>query len=268
MSNPLCVLSLGAGVQSTTLALMASTSTGEMPPPTCAIFADTQAEPKGVYQHLDWLTTQLSFPIYRVTAGNLETAILNGTTTRRFASVPFYTTSDNKRGGMLRRQCTREYKVAPITKKLRELLRAVKYQRLPIGSVELWIGISLDEIIRMKPNRERWITNRWPLVERRMTRQGCITWLQTHGFPIPQKSACVFCPYHDNAFYREHKAKNSEEWQRAVNVDEAIRHGLPGVHQSAFVHRSLQPLAVAPLEKPNQGQQELFGNECEGMCGV
>lgn len=45
------VLSLGAGVQSTTLALMAAH--GEIEPPDCAIFADTQWEPAEVYAHLN-----------------------------------------------------------------------------------------------------------------------------------------------------------------------------------------------------------------------
>ena len=55
------VLSLGAGVQSSTMALMAAK--GEITPmPDCAIFADTQAEPQSVYDYLDWLEKQLPFP--------------------------------------------------------------------------------------------------------------------------------------------------------------------------------------------------------------
>jgi 3'-phosphoadenosine 5'-phosphosulfate sulfotransferase (PAPS reductase)/FAD synthetase len=45
------VISLGAGVQSTALALMAAN--GEIGPmPDCAIFADTGWEPEAVYSHL------------------------------------------------------------------------------------------------------------------------------------------------------------------------------------------------------------------------
>jgi hypothetical protein len=54
MSEPIHILSLGAGVQSSTLALMAAA--GEVTPmPTAAIFADTQDEPASVYRWLDWL---------------------------------------------------------------------------------------------------------------------------------------------------------------------------------------------------------------------
>ena len=70
-TDPMHILSLGAGVQSSTLALMAAK--GEVGPmPMAAIFSDTQAEPKEVYDWLDWLEKQLPYPVYRVTAGNLE----------------------------------------------------------------------------------------------------------------------------------------------------------------------------------------------------
>lgn len=71
--KPLHVISLGAGVQSSAMALMAAR--GEITPmPVAAIFADTQAEPQGVYTWLDWLEKQLPFPIYRVSKGNLAKA--------------------------------------------------------------------------------------------------------------------------------------------------------------------------------------------------
>src|SRR5687767_3560347 len=59
------MISLGAGVQSSTMALMAAH--GEITPmPAAAIFADTGNEPAGVYRWLEWLTTQLPFPVNRV----------------------------------------------------------------------------------------------------------------------------------------------------------------------------------------------------------
>tara|TARA_Y100000310_G_C20434133_1_gene692906 strand:+ start:47 stop:319 length:273 start_codon:yes stop_codon:yes gene_type:complete len=64
------IISLGAGVQSSTMALMAAK--GEITPmPDGAIFADTQWEPNHVYKWLDFIEKNVPFPIYRVTAGNL-----------------------------------------------------------------------------------------------------------------------------------------------------------------------------------------------------
>lgn len=53
------VVSLGAGVQSTVLLLMAAKrEIGPMPD--CAIFADTQFEPPAIYEHLAWLSDEVN----------------------------------------------------------------------------------------------------------------------------------------------------------------------------------------------------------------
>src|SRR5271169_3696832 len=103
MSEPIHILSLGAGVQSSTMALMAAC--GEITPmPVAAIFADTQDEPQSVYTWLDWLEKQLPFPVHRVTRGRLSTRALEMRTTkdgRKFTKtdIPFFTLSaDNQIG--------------------------------------------------------------------------------------------------------------------------------------------------------------------------
>lgn len=263
------VLSLGAGVQSSTLALMFAR--GALPgTPDCAIFADTGAEPGGVYSWLSWLETQLPFPIYRVMhREGLRVALDRALAGGRFASVPFYTEADTKRGvGMLRRQCTSEYKVQPITKKLRELLGLKFRQRAPktIAVIE-YIGISLDEAHRMKPSRECWIEHRWPLIDAGMSRADCLAWLAEAGFPTPPKSACALCPYHDDTQWLDLKEREPAAWQEALEVDRLIRNGLPGTKQRLFLHESLKPLAEVALTR-NVDPGRKFGNECEGMCGV
>ena len=124
-NEPLHIISLGAGVQSSVMALMAAR--GELEPmPDAAIFADTQFEPKGVYLHLDWLEKQLPFPTYRVTAGDIRADHLAARNSdQRVASMPLFTQS----GGMGMRQCTREYKIDPVRKKLRELIGLKPRQR-------------------------------------------------------------------------------------------------------------------------------------------
>ena len=58
--------------------------------------------------------------------------------------------------------------------KIRELLGLRPRQRVPAGTtVEMWLGISTDEAIRMKDSRDRWITNRYPLIEVGMSRRDC-----------------------------------------------------------------------------------------------
>lgn len=265
------VLSLGAGVQSTTMALMAAR--GEIGPmPDCAIFADTGAEPRAVYRHLDWLEAQLPFPIHRVSAGNLRDEIVGAMkgSNRMDARPPFFTNGE----GMLRRQCTQDYKILPIVKKVRELLGLKKGQRGPRTPVaEQWLGISTDEAIRMKPSRLAYIQHRWPLIEQGINRQKCLQWCAERQYPRPPKSACTFCPYHSNAQWRDLRDNDPEAWAEAVMIDETIRPGMPGPRRPAdaawYVHRSMKPLTEVDLRTDAEiGQGDLFGNECEGMCGV
>lgn len=269
------VLSLGAGVQSTTLALMAARGLiGPMPD--CAIFADTQAEPQGVYDHLDWLERELPFPVYRVTAGDLTADILRdeNTTGQRFASLPLHFRNADGTAGFGRRQCTKEYKIEPIERKVRELIGLKFRQRAPkVATVEQWIGISTDEIQRVKDSRTRWIRHRWPLVEARLDRQACRSWFAEH-YPgrTLAKSACCYCPFRSNAAWAEIRA-DGPSWAMAVKVDNALRAGslvARGMRSIPYVHRSLMPLEdVVFTDAPDDLFDPLgFANECEGMCGV
>ncbi len=267
------VLSLGAGVQSTTLALMAAHGViGPMPD--CAIFADTGWEPAAVYEHLAWLRSHnvLPFPVHIVSAGNMREGLLKAARGQRWASIPAFTRTV-KRGhfevGMIRRQCTTEFKIVPIRRKVRELAGLTRRRSPPYPMAEQWIGISLDEVIRMKPSRESWQVNRWPLIEKRMTRQDCIAWLKRHEYPIPPKSSCIGCPYHSDSMWRDMRDRDPTAWSDAVTVDAALRTGVRGVRGEMFLHRTTIPLAEVDLTTAaDAGQSDLFGDECEGMCGV
>ena len=255
------VLSLGAGVQSTTLALMAAKGElGEMPD--CAIFADTGWEPQSVYKHLEKLANFLPFPVHVVSAGNIRENLINGVNARgkQFDDVPWFQIKPDGKKSMGKRQCTADYKIRPIQIKVVELMGGKR----PKGGCEMWIGISMDEIIRMKPSRVQYIQNRWPLIEKGMSRQDCIKWMASNGWTAP-KSSCIGCPFHSDAMWRELSA---EEFKDAVYIDKIIR-SRPGKNTKQYMHRSMKPLDEVDFRTPfEKGQDDLFGNECEGMCGV
>jgi len=266
----LVVISLGAGVQSSVMAIMAAK--GEFPKPDCAIFADTGYEPKKVYAYLEFLKKILPYPIYVVSKGNIKKDMLdsidNGT---RFPTAPFFTQAEiTGKKGMLRRQCTADYKIVPIRKKIRELC-GVKYgKHFPKDKyVEQWIGISTDEIQRMKPARDKYILNRHPLIEAKMSRQDCIDYLKKENIPLPEKSACIVCPYHNDAYWHFMKTERQEEFADAVEFDKNIRTGSRNVRDKLYLHRSCKPLDEVEFnKKENDKQLDMFNNECEGMCGV
>ncbi|WP_431935771.1 hypothetical protein [Micromonospora sp. RP3T] len=312
MTRPdLRLLSLGAGVQSTTLALMATD--GTLPGLDGAIFADTGWEPRKVYEHLARLEKVLNaagIPLYRVSAGNLRADSIDPA--HRYASVPYFVLGptgscprcqgtghitleavpdggrellpgeepmwtvpagaiepagadtavcpackgSTKALGMGRRQCTHEYKVVPINRKNRELLGAAApdFRRVPKGRVvEQWIGFSTDEIGRVNDkDRVSYVRKRYPLLDLGMSRKDCQRWLTERGWGDTAKSACIGCPFHGNAQWRELRDNHPDEFADAVAFDEAIRkggaRGLP-LDGEAFLHRSRVPLAVAPIDR-------------------
>lgn len=256
------VLSLGAGVQSTTLALAAAR--GDVGPmPDCAIFADTGWEPRAVYEHLDRLRGRLPFPVHIVSAGSLrDAAVAPQQASDRFA-VPFHTRLADGSTGIGKRQCTKNFKLAPIRKKVRELLGQA---RPAPDAVEQWVGISMDEASRMKPAHARYIHNRWPVIEADMTRRQCVTWMAERQESAP-RSACRGCPFKGNAEWRDMRDNSPDEWEETCAEDDAIRHLGPTPGAQQFMHRSCVRLADAPIDAPDSGQFG-FDMHCEGMCGV
>ncbi len=251
------VLSLGAGVQSSTLLLMAVE--GELQIDR-AIFADTQWEPKAVY---DWLETLMplaekaGIPVDVVTGGNLRADAVGP---RRFASIPLHVLNRDGSPGMLRRQCTKEYKVRPVQRRIRELGATAK------KPVTILIGISRDEAQRMAPSRVKYAVHEYPLVDRRMTRTDCLRWVADHGYGKPPKSACIGCPFMDDRRWRDLKDNHPAEWADAVDFDATVR-TMTRIDGSAYLHRSLMPLPMVDLRTPqDRGQMEMFeGGECDGF---
>jgi hypothetical protein len=255
VSRPdILALSLGAGVQSTTLALLACE--GGLPKPDVAIFADTGWEPKHVYDHLDRLTIELDragIELIRVSNGDLRQDAIDPA--HRYASVPYFVKNPDGSDGMGRRQCTAEYKLTPIKRKLRELLGAKppEYLRVPKGQLaEQWIGFSTDEIGRVSDKHGvLYLRSRYPLLDLGMSRKDCYRWLTDRGWENTAKSACIGCPFHGNREWRELRDERPAEWADAVEFDRQIRkggsRGLP-LNGEAFLHRSRIPLDLAPID--------------------
>lgn len=280
MKNEYHILNLGAGVQSTALALLFAE--GRLTPSLdAAIFADTQEEPEAVYTHLNWLIPQLPFPVVIRSAGKLGDHLLEGTNSSggRFAPIPAFTLRPDGTEGRTRRQCTSEYKIQVVERAIRrDVLGLLPRKRIPKDVViHQYIGISLDEagrMLRMKKRQQGkptpWAKYHWPLIETLgWTRKECRDYLATKVPHRVPRSACSFCPYHSNEEWARMKLENGPEWRRAVEIDAALR--IPGnvvnrnLNQQLFLHRSCKPIWEIDFTKA-KGDIEMAG-ECEGMCG-
>ena len=255
-------ISLGAGVQSSTMALMAKHGLIK-PMPDFAIFADTQSEPKSVYDWLDYLETELPFPVKRLTKGNLGDY---ATTVRKSKNgnywtggwPPVFAIGDSGKPSPMMRQCTQEFKINVIVSHLRKYKPTVQ-----------WIGISLDEAHRMKPSRESFIENRWPLIELRMKREDCLNWMEKNNYPRPPRSACVFCPYQSDREWLRLKNEEPDDFAKAILFERKINVAKSqiGFYGDVRLHKSMKWIDEVEFDK-HKNQIDMFGNECEGMCGV
>lgn len=269
------IISLGAGVQSSTMALMAAA--GKITPmPEAAVFADTQSEPRSVYEWLDWLEPQLPFPVYRVTKGNLRADTLRVHVSkkdgRRWAKtlVPAFTLNpDGTKGKLPFRACTMDYKIGPIVKKVKALVGAKRAEKRLL--VTQWIGISIDEAHRMKDSRVPWSVHRYPLIDLGMSREDCLQWMKDQNHPVPPRSACTFCPYHSDTEWNRLKFQEPEAFADAVAFEwefQRTKEGTDNFKSIPFLHASRKPLDTVDFGTDPELDRDLWGEECEGMCGI
>lgn len=245
--------------------------------PDLAIFADTGWEPQAVYENVEWLSSELSYPVVNVTNGrSLRDDVFAGvnTTGKPGVEIPAFVASSNGHGaGMNPRQCTQDYKIAPIRREIRRHLGFAPRTRIALAtSVELWLGITIDEAERMKSSWERWIVNRYPLVEANISRNDCLEWF-ANEYPdrtLP-RSACIGCPYHSDAEWHAMRENAPDSFADAVAADAALRDATHNAvrmfRNSLFLHRRRVPLAEA-VSAGDRDDGGHWGNECAGICGV
>lgn len=273
------ILSLGAGVQSTVLALMSAR--GDLPKLNAAIFADTGWESRRVYDHVDWLEERLPFPIIRVkrkgpNLGDSWTGVVDGSIPRSGSSLPGFFMSP---AGMSPFQCSKEFKTRVVNREVVKLLGVEEGKRASFKTpvVEMWLGMDYDEGDRLKDNEKGYICNRWPLFELAMRRRDCLRWMEERQYPRPPRSACIFCPFRSDAEWYDLQTESPDDFIVASAFDKSIRPGWPGMKGEAFLHRSLKPLDEIDFSPP----ADLFSiagtaatgdwglkQECDGACGT
>lgn len=275
LADPLIrVLSLGMGLQSVTLALMSAV--GELPTLDAAIFADTGDEKRATYAYLDHLRPLLPFPVIVArrpgpTLGDYQLATVGMEKPGR-SLIPYHTRDLSGTESMLPKQCNSDWKKRVVHREIARLVRERSgVDRLPAAPVvEEWLGMTRDELTRISTSEKRYIHHRYPLVEepRRFVRGQCTKWLLDHGFRVPPRSACKFCPFQSNEEWRDMRDNHPRDFAEAIEFDEATRVPHLGFEGEAFIHRRRVPLSQADLSTPEDfGQTSAFG--CgEGICGT
>lgn len=265
------VLSFGAGTQSTAMLLMALKGEINGVIPDYIVFSDTGWEPKNIYDWVEKINTyikkEFGREIIMTNGGSIRDDLIRASEhDERMASLPFFVKKSDGSTGMVMRQCTDQYKIQPVKKKIRELLGYKPRQRVK-EVVHMWKGISTDEIQRVKPIADKWIEAEHPLIDViQMNRSNCIAYVEREGLGTPVKSSCIGCPFHDDVTWREMKLHDPVSFEDAVLLDKKIRK-MPKLDGEVYLHRSCKPLDEIDFNT-DQMDFDDFINECEGFCGV
>lgn len=245
LPSPLRVLSFGGGVN--TIALMVLLIR-EGAPLDEVIFADTGGETPETYRAVE--SAEAFFA---------ERGIPFRTVGTRMKGGDLYATAQRRRviPSVKWRWCTRDFKVRPI----------YAYYRSLGVPVEQYVGIAYDEIHRMKDSKVSFVTNLYPLVDRKITRAACVQIIEEAGLPVPEKSGCYFCPFNSMNRWRWLLDAHPDLFERAVRLEEGSKH-FPRQRLTDQVYRNREAITLSGLrDRLRAGERVVVLNEAEASCG-
>lgn len=233
------VWSCGGGLQSAAIAALMVR--GELEKPGFAVMADTGRERETTWR---FVRETLSPALASI---GLELHIVP----HSYATVDIFSGADGDTiimpmhssvGGILPKYCSNEWKTRPIQRWLREQ---------GITDEIYWIGFSTDEIERCRVSGHR-----YPLIEKRMSRNDCAALCASMGWK-PMRSSCWMCPYMGR---HEWESLTEADFHKAVALEVELQQHDPHV----WFHSSKRPLSERPW---NDGQTDLFDQGCDsGHC--
>jgi hypothetical protein len=220
MSKPI-IWSYGGGVQSIALAILIAE--GRLPIPDRVVFADTMGEMTEVWDymcnHVEPLLGKVGCKIEIASHGLAKVDFYRTSKAgKRKLLIPAYT-----RAGKLPIYCSKEWKTLVVR-------RHIGGAKAYTNGVIMWLGMSVDEIHRLKPADAGWIEHHWPLCDMpkgarygiRMNRVECRQLILDYGLPDPPRSACVWCPNLDIHQIRRMKEYSPQDFNRAIEVGKMI----------------------------------------------
>ena len=274
------ILSCGAGMQSSALHLMSCENAlakirGEppvwpqVPIYDISIFCDLGFEPPWVKKQVEFLANaghSCGVPLV-ILDSPLYTDFMENFGERRTISIPWWTIKEDGHKSKMPRNCTIDYKVELISKYVRwELLGYKKGQRLrdeDKKAHEMHMGFSAEESRRCKESPNPMFVNKFPLVEMGLTRADNFAYIKDVWGLETKASACSFCPFHKNYFFKFLRENEPEQYAQVVGVDELLRdkNPKPPMDSDLFISRSRKRLMDLTDEDCNDA-------ECFEYCGM
>lgn len=262
------ILSCGAGMQSTALALMSCENKmkrivhKEVPIYDAVIFCDLGLEPYWVKEQVEFIKNaceNAEIPFYEIES-NLYQDYMNNFGRGHVSSIPFWSVDENGKKAKMHRHCTLDYKIALIEKFLKyNLLGYKKYQRLKkedIQAHEMHIGFSYEERKRISQDYSKLFVKKYPLIDMKWERAESYKYiLEVWGLDT-KASACNFCPFHKNYFFMHLKENSKEDYDKTVAFDRMIGDMQPNtaIRSKIYISRSRKRIEDLLPEECNDAE--------------
>lgn len=238
------ILSFGGGVNTVALMILLLR---DREPLDEAVFADTGGEVPETYHYVEFAKNYLAdHGVPFQTVSNINGHDLYGTAWRRRV-IP----------SAVWRWSTRDYKVRPIH----------RYYRSLEAHINQYVGIAYDEVERMKDSGVPYVTNLYPLVDRKISRAGCIEVIEEAGLAVPVKSGCFFCPFNSATRWRWLYEAHPHLYEQAVALEENSKH-FPDQRLTDQVFRKRATVTLRELRQLLGADTPLPENdEAQSPCG-
>lgn len=244
------IWSSGGGVQSTAIAILILQ--GKLPKPDAAFICDTGRETEETWDYLGRITNPalavIGLQVERLIRTEMP-AIFNSKGTMM---IPAFLTGNAKFSNF----CSSHWK--------RDYLKRVCVERGLVPAVN-WVGISTDEMKRVRTARANNWQLRYPLIfDYPMSRHECIRLIESYGWPKAPKSSCWMCPNRRDAQWIHLRDTRPDDFRKAIQFDLDLRRVKP----DAFLHGSMVPLGevtFAESKDEDHGQLVLCDS---GECFV
>lgn len=138
------------------------------------------------------------------------------------------------------RWCTAEFKIKPFN----------KYVGTPCI---VYLGITNDEKHRAKYDVSNGRQNRYPLIEKKISRHDAVKLIERHGMNIPQRSTCWFCPFQSKDDIRRLYLTHPELYQKMKTLESSCCR--PGYYLFEQSLKSFVPEGCTRLDDMIQAQR-------------
>lgn len=268
----LTVLNFSGGKQSTCLLWQVIRGEIPRPDPFLVVTADPGMEATATYKLVDAMEAQClaaGLEFRRAQGPDLYRDIVEmGPETSRIDNPPYFTDNGAGTRGRLMQKCTKQYKIRPIQRAVRAEMARIGISPRP-NAVETWIGLSRNEVHRIKPPSVDYQYFRYPLIEQGLTVGGVLDYFKARDLTTPARSMCNGCFAQGPAALRSMAVAAPQDFAQAVAVDEAIRDWTQlGIENPVYMSNTLRP--VREIGESNEADDpQMVMDFCDsGFCFV